>query len=117
MDSAERVARLELVQVDDIRPPPGVGGWGWRVIGNELQFRNKKLPHLRLDLTTSEALWLQQTLSIALGEWAARPVVRVSWLRRFGDWLARRTWRRKHAFEQAEAMKALSEEFQTRGGW
>lgn len=117
MNSAERAARLSLVHVDDIRPPPGVGGWGWRVLGREVQLRNKRLPHLRLDLTVTEAHDLIDTLILAVDEHAARPVVRASLWGRFVDWLARNSWRRKHAFEQAEAMRLLAEEFAEKGGW
>lgn len=114
--SAERAARLMLVNTE---PPPvsGVGGWRFRVVGPEVQLRNARLPHLRMDLLLTEACDLTDTLCLAVSELKSHPVVRVSWLRRGLDWLARRSWRRRHAVEQAAALKALADEFRANGGW
>jgi hypothetical protein len=118
MTPAERVERLLFVVPADAEVPTGVGGWRLRIVGSEIQLRNKRLPHLRLDLLPSEAADLRETLSDALLEVSLRPSVKVSWWQRVSDWLARRTWKRKHAFEQTEAMRLLVEEFkESKGGW
>lgn len=116
MTSAERAARLVLVNTE---PPPvmGAGGWRFRIAGRELQLRNARLPHLRMDLLLTEACDLADAIHMAVSEFKSYPAVRVSWWSRFVDWLARRTWNRKHAIERAAALKALADEFKTTGGW
>lgn len=115
MNSAERADALRFVAtpVD----PNRRGEWRWRVIGREVQFRNRRLPHLRLDLTISEAAELRDSLCDAIFEQKSQPIIQIGWWYRAVDWLSRRTWRRKHAIEQAAALKALAEEFAKGGGW
>lgn len=115
---AEALARVVFTEGEtSLGPPPGHGAWRYRVIGRELQLRNKKLPHLRLDVTATEAVDLLKTLEVALGEQAAMPVVRPSLWWRFRDWLSRRQWNRKHKEERAAALRELASEFERTQGW
>ena len=117
MTPAERADRLIFVSTHDEAPKP-IGGWRWRVVGGEIQLRSKRLPHLRLDLTLTEAVDLAAALSTAAVDKLTRPVVTVSLWRRLTDWLARRTWNRRNEHERALALKQLVEEFaETKGGW
>ncbi len=118
MSSVERAERLLFVVPHTEVPLTGVGGWRFRVVGQEIQLRNRRLPHLRMDLLLTEAADLESTLQAAIVDLQSRPVVRLSWWRRAADWLARRTWRRQHAEEQAAALEQLAKEFEeSRGGW
>ena len=112
--SAARAARLAALEPV---APQQSGAWRFRVVGGEVQLRNRRLPHLMLDLTTSEAAELHEALGAAVFDALTMPLVRVPLWMRVRDWLARRTWRRRHAYEQAEALKRMAEEFRTGGGW
>lgn len=119
IDSATRAARLSLVS-KEVVAPEGVGGWRFRIVGHgrEIQLRNKRLPHLRLDMTTTEAHDLASSIGMALDEASLMPVVRVSPWARFVDWFARWTWRRAHRVEQEHALAELAKEFrESKGGW
>lgn len=119
MTPTERAERLALVP----GPPPapeGLGGWRFRIAGHgrELQLRNRRLPHLRLDLTTTEAHDLAKSIGLALEDVSLMPVVTVSWWIRLADWFARQTWKRRHFEEQRLAMAELAKEFrESKGGW
>lgn len=115
--SAARAARLASMPALINANPQQSGAWRWRVVGGEVQLRNRRLPHLPLDLTTSEAAELHEALGAAVFDSLTMPVVRVPLWRQFRDWLARRTWNRRHEFERAEALKTMAEEFRTGGGW
>lgn len=126
MNSAERAARLAVVHDDEaervwreekaMAESRKLGSWRWTPIGDELQLRSRALPTLPLDLTRSEAADLMRALAAALNE-PAPPVVRRSWFGRLHDWLARRTWNRRHTIERRYAMKQMADEFGQSGGW
>lgn len=128
MTSAERAARLRLVQQDDedelvrreeyaAAAARRVGDWRWRPLGeSELQFRCRAIPPLQLDLTRSEARELLLALAKALGE-KPPPVVKATPWMRLIDWLARRTWRKAHETEVRMALYEQAKEFREGGGW
>ncbi len=116
MTPAERAERLTLVVPFDEAPKP-IGGWRWRVVGGEIQLRSKRLPHLRMDLTLTEAVDLHEALTVAATDLQLRPVVTVSLWRRFTDWLARRTWNKAHDEERRLALAELVKDFNQSGGW
>jgi len=126
MNSAQRAQRLALVRDDEIdrireeehklAASRRVGGWSWRPIGVELQFRSKALPTIRLDLMRSEAADLMRALSKALDEKLPKQP-RVTKTQRKADLAARKRWNKANAFERAHAIKLLAEEFSTGGGW
>lgn len=116
--SAARAARLASLTFQELPTnPQQAGPWRWRVVGGEVQLRSKRLPHLFLDLTTTEAAQLHEALGAAVFDSVTLPVVRVPLWMRLRDWLARRTWNRRHEYERAQALKRQAEEFAQWGGW
>src|SRR5688572_23616218 len=82
------------------------GEWKWRELGREVQLRNKRLPHLTIDLFRSEAEVLFQALGLVLSKPAPLPY-RAPWRERLRMWWMRRIWNRKHADELDEHRKAM----------
>lgn len=126
MNSAERAARLAMTvdeEADRIRREEHAiaakrrrGNWRWRMLGAELQLRNKALPTLQLDILRTEARDLMLALGTALDEKppAAR---RMSKTEKARDARARRAWDKAHGSERAMALRAMAKEFATGGGW
>jgi hypothetical protein len=126
MTSAERAARLQLVKDDEIerivREERALaegrrhGSWRWTPIGEELQFRSKALPTMRLDMLRSEAADLMRALGKALGE-KPLPAFRVTKRQRAADKKSRKAWNKAHEIERSYALKQMAEEFKATGGW
>jgi len=126
VNSAERAAKLAVVRDDEaervwreeraLAQSRKVGSWRWTPIGDELHLRSKALPTIRIDVTRSEARDLMAALAAALNEVLPVTPQRAVWLR-LTDWLARRTWNRKHEVERAWVLKEMADEFRERGGW
>jgi hypothetical protein len=86
------------------------GAWKWRELGRELQLRNKRLPHITVDLFRSEAEVLFQALELILSKPTPLPY-RSPWHERLRMWWSRAVWNRKNARELDEHRAALLKEF------
>lgn len=126
MTPTERAARLSLVVDDEaerirkeehaIAASRRCGAWRWRPIGGEIQFRNKTLPTLRLDITHTEAADLLRALSRALDEKPPKQP-RITKTQRLADQRARRKWNKTNEIERRYALQQLVKEFAESGGW
>lgn len=86
------------------------GDWKWRELGREVQLRNKRLPHLTIDLFRSEAEVLFQALGLILSKPTPLPY-RAPWRERLRMWWVRAVWNRRNARELDEHRAALLKEF------
>lgn len=126
--SALRAARLALVnssedEADKLRREEHAiaakrrqGHWRWRPIGDELQFRSKTLPTLRIDVLRPEARDLMLALAAALNE-KAPPSARMTKREKAEAIKARNAWKRSNAAEHAAALRRVLEDFAETGGW
>jgi hypothetical protein len=86
------------------------GDWKWRELGREVQLRNKRMPHLPIDLFRTEAEVLFQALGLILSKPTPLPY-RAPWRERLRMWWMRAVWNRKNARELDEHRAALLKEF------
>ena len=100
----------EALVVTKAGPWLTAGAWKWRELGREIQLRNKRLPHITIDLFRAEAEVLFQALGLILSKPTPLPY-RSPWHERLRMWWMRAVWNRKNARELDEHRAALLKEF------
>ena len=81
--------------------------WRLAVLPAEVHIRLPRLPHVRLDVTRTEAVDLLNELAVALSQPTATPF-RVPWHMRLRDKWALWRWRKKPVFTPEQAQRMLN---------